>query len=116
MDSITGFRERTVTSWPTSSEAETALLPSILKRLYDLLPNSPTAFAIPPPYSNTPDQMAQPDFIPVPNHLLLHLLHLSGQTGQIFPHVDNVNASGQTIIGVSLGRLKAVPVYPSTLK
>jgi alkylated DNA repair protein alkB homolog 7 len=31
-----------------------------------------------------------------------HLLHL-GTEGEIFPHVDNVGASGSWILGVSLG-------------
>lgn len=37
-----------------------------------------------------------------PPHLMLHLLHLSGE-GEIRPHVDNIEASGGTIVSLSLG-------------
>lgn len=37
-----------------------------------------------------------------PSYLSLHLLHLSGK-GAIYPHVDNLTASGDVIVGVSLG-------------
>jgi alkylated DNA repair protein alkB family protein 7 len=37
-----------------------------------------------------------------PPHLLSHLLHLSS-TGYILPHVDNVQASAGTILGLCLG-------------
>lgn len=47
------------------------------------------------------------DVIDVPNHLLMHLLHMSSE-GQIFPHVDNIQASGQTIVGVSLGEPSSI--------
>jgi alkylated DNA repair protein alkB family protein 7 len=56
----------------------------LLKRLYGLLPEQPVTDAIPPPETST------------------HLLHLAPH-GQILPHVDNVDASGSVIIGLSLG-------------
>jgi alkylated DNA repair protein alkB family protein 7 len=36
-----------------------------------------------------------------------HVLHLSPQ-GAILPHVDNVDASGQTIVGASLGATRVL--------
>jgi len=59
----------------TWPETEVAGLPSILARLRTLYPTSDTQ---------------------------THLLHLAS-TGEIFPHVDNVSASGSWILGVSLG-------------
>lgn len=55
----------------------------MLARLYGLVP-SLAAGTLPPPGSST------------------HALHLSPD-GAILPHVDNVEASGQTIVGASLG-------------
>ena len=73
--------------WPTDSPALTAAL----HKLYDL---------IPPPAGREADvDRASPD---PPSHVLLHLLHLSGE-GAIAPHVDNLEASGGTIVSLSLG-------------
>jgi alkylated DNA repair protein alkB family protein 7 len=56
-------------------ESETPGLSLVLDRLHSLCPTQPTQ---------------------------THLLHLASH-GEIFPHVDNVNASGSWILGVSLG-------------
>lgn len=54
--------------------------------------------------SSDPDKLTQEDWEPfaAPLQTTTHALHLS-PTGKIDPHVDNVDASGSVIIGVSLG-------------
>jgi alkylated DNA repair protein alkB family protein 7 len=83
--------------------------PSILKRLYALLPHSPTSDLARAMHESLvlPDQSARradhPDepFV-APLKTTTHALHLS-PIGRIDKHVDNVEASGSTIIGLSLG-------------
>lgn len=41
--------------------------------------------------------------LPSSGPLQTHVLHLSASAGEILPHIDNVNASGSIIMGVSLG-------------
>ncbi len=41
-------------------------------------------------------------FYPSPGNMQTHLLHLASD-GEIRPHVDNADASGSWILGVSLG-------------
>lgn len=76
-----------LSSWltPSAEEGPEGLL-AVLKRVYSILPFS---------------EPAQSTFTN-PTHLLTHLLHLSS-TGYILPHVDNIEASAGTIIGISLG-------------
>ncbi|CAK9782247.1 hypothetical protein CC85DRAFT_112688 [Cutaneotrichosporon oleaginosum] len=83
---IHNYRESLVTSLPPDASAELA---SVLGRLYRLvpglkLPASPTPADLPPEGSST------------------HALHLAPE-GAILAHVDNLEASGQTIVGASLG-------------
>jgi alkylated DNA repair protein alkB family protein 7 len=66
---------------------------------------SATRTAIPSPSeSNAPNPSGEEDWEPfaAPLQTTTHALHLS-PTGRIDPHVDNVDASGSVIIGVSLG-------------
>lgn len=66
----------------------------VLAKVYSLLPSSS-------PISNDSTSTATSPLDP-PSHLIMHLLHLSS-TGCIYPHVDNLEAFGRTIVGVSLG-------------
>ncbi|BGP58619.1 hypothetical protein JCM8202v2_006288 [Rhodotorula sphaerocarpa] len=86
---------------PSSSPAgegtqpETEQLDAALQKVYALLP--------PPSQDpNTSPSSASSLSASPPPHLILHLLHLSS-TGAIFPHVDNLDAFGHTIVGISLG-------------
>jgi alkylated DNA repair protein alkB family protein 7 len=83
---ISGYREMQVGQFVISPTDATPTRPSslepILARLQALLPDSPR-----PP--------------------LIHLLHLSSQ-GRIDPHVDNLEASGSTILGLSLGSTRVM--------
>lgn len=83
---ISGYREMQVTQFvpPASSSPDSCSLQAILTKLQALFPASTTN---PPP--------------------LLHLLHLSSQ-GKIDPHVDNLHASGNTILGLSLGSTRVM--------
>jgi len=63
-----------VTSWDCPAHDVPGLSP-IINRLYTLCPTSDTQ---------------------------THILHL-GSNGEILPHVDNIQASGTWILGVSLG-------------
>jgi alkylated DNA repair protein alkB homolog 7 len=73
---IHNYRETHLSAWPTS-HPQFGSLSSILPRLYALCP--------------CPQAETQ-----------THLLHLASD-GEILPHVDNVDASGSWILGVSLG-------------
>lgn len=81
---IHDYREMTVSSWPESSPPE---LTPILLRLYNLIDPQ-----------NTPPNPG----LTIPPNIQTHILHLAS-TGVILPHVDNVEASGRVIAGVSLG-------------
>ncbi|PLW19820.1 hypothetical protein PCANC_12615 [Puccinia coronata f. sp. avenae] len=87
---ISGYREMQVAQFlppPSSSSLHSSSLQAILTRLQALLPPSTTTTNNRPP--------------------LLHLLHLSSQ-GKIEPHVDNLHASGNTIVGLSLGSTRVM--------
>ncbi|WRT65939.1 uncharacterized protein IL334_002890 [Kwoniella shivajii] len=81
------YRETLLSSLPPSSPPS---LNSILSRLYALLPNLPVN-------DTDPDSGVLP-----PKGSLTHLLHLAPE-GEILAHVDNLEASGSVICGVSLG-------------
>ncbi|PLW24755.1 hypothetical protein PCANC_05191 [Puccinia coronata f. sp. avenae] len=90
---ISGYREMQVAQFlpPTSSSSpDSSSLQAILTRLQALLPPSTTTTTT--TTNRTP---------------LLHLLHLSSQ-GKIEPHVDNLHASGNTIVGLSLGSTRVM--------
>ncbi|GAA5845909.1 hypothetical protein JCM9279_002420 [Rhodotorula babjevae] len=86
------YREMLVRDGQWGDEArEGTPLAAALDKVYSLLP--------PPPSSSPPQSSPRPS---PPDHLILHLLHLSSR-GSIAPHVDNLDAFGRTIAGVSLG-------------
>lgn len=92
---IRDYREMTVSAWPDSSHSDLA---SILLRLYKLVdPN------------NAP---SDPGLLTPPN-IQTHILHLAS-TGVILPHVDNVEASGGMIAGVSLGDTRVLRLSQGT--
>ncbi|KAH8090958.1 hypothetical protein HD553DRAFT_21475 [Filobasidium floriforme] len=130
---ITSYRESLLTAFPEPSVIHPIVpYPAILKRVYGLLPASPGAelarglyesLVLPVSGSTgsvisqsitrtTPSSTSNPnaynpsgeDWEPfaAPLQTTTHALHLS-PTGRIDPHVDNVDASGSVIIGVSLG-------------
>lgn len=81
---IHDYRETLLSSLPPSPSSD---LKSLLTRLYSLLPDLEGEVSedkLPPPKTTT------------------HLLHLSPK-GAILPHVDNLEASGSVILGLSLG-------------
>lgn len=79
---IHDYRETLLSSLPPSPPSS---LISLLTRLYSVLP----ALDV------------DPDSLP-PSETSTHLLHLS-PNGAILPHVDNLEASGSVILGLSLG-------------
>lgn len=85
---IEGYRELLIKE-PLIGSAEegNVELREAVKRFYDLIP--------------PPESMKGPVTDP-PSHLILHALHLSSK-GAIYPHVDNMQAFGGTIAGLSLG-------------
>ncbi|KDQ16203.1 hypothetical protein BOTBODRAFT_157001 [Botryobasidium botryosum FD-172 SS1] len=78
---IRHFRETQITQWPASSPP---LLTAVLARAHStLLPHV------------------------LPDQIQTHLLHLAA-AGEILPHVDNIQASGGIIVGISLGAERVV--------
>lgn len=106
---ITRYRESLITAFPNPSTINALSYPSILKRIYDLLPQSTGSElardlyydkVLPERSSTTSPDPDQP--FEQPLQTSTHALHLAPE-GYILPHVDNVDASGTVIIGVSLG-------------
>lgn len=88
---IHDYRESLITSLPPTADDALA---GVLARLYALLPSipladTPTPADLPPPQSST------------------HALHLAPH-GAILPHVDNLDAMGETIVGASLGAARVL--------
>ncbi|OCF75219.1 hypothetical protein I204_04072 [Kwoniella mangroviensis CBS 8886] len=79
------YRETLLSTLPPNPSSN---LISTLSKLYTLLPEISTS-------------MSKSTSIP-PEGTITHLLHLSPK-GEILPHVDNLEASGKYICGVSLG-------------
>ncbi|KAL1405177.1 hypothetical protein Q8F55_008802 [Vanrija albida] len=84
------YRESLVTNLPPLPGATLALL----ARLYNLVPGlcvpgAPEPADLPPPRSS------------------MHVLHLAPE-GAILPHVDNLQAMGETIVGASLGAARVL--------
>jgi alkylated DNA repair protein alkB family protein 7 len=73
-----------MSSLPSSPSA--AHVESLLNRSLDLMPNNPRIEA-----GST-----------IPPSVVIHLLHL-GSEGEILGHVDNLESSGGTIMGICLG-------------
>ncbi|CAE6479148.1 unnamed protein product [Rhizoctonia solani] len=92
---IRDYREMTVSSWPNSSPPE---LSHILLRLYKLIDSR-----------NTPPNPG----LTTPSNVQTHILHLAS-TGVILPHVDNIEASGSAIAGVSLGDTRILRLTQSS--
>ncbi|GAA6050871.1 hypothetical protein NBRC10513_004325 [Rhodotorula toruloides] len=92
---IKQYREMLVREgmWEKVAEGdEQAGLAEALEKVYSLLPPSEPTSQPPSPSSS----------LSPPPHLIMHLLHLSSR-GAIYPHVDNLEAFGRTIVGISLG-------------
>ncbi|WVQ65145.1 uncharacterized protein L199_003318 [Kwoniella botswanensis] len=79
------YRETLLSTLPSNSSSH---LITTLSKLYGLLPD-------------LPNSELESNSIP-PEGTITHLLHLSPK-GEILPHVDNLEASGKYICGVSLG-------------
>lgn len=99
---IKGYREMLVRDGHLNEvvkdESKRRDLETTLKKVYSLLPSSTIKSTNDSPSPNN----ASSSPLDPPPHLIMHLLHLSS-TGRIFPHVDNLEAFGRTIVGVSLG-------------
>lgn len=93
---ISKYREMLVREGAWGEEGEKGELAELLEKVYSLLPPPQTTTSAPSPVDPT-----TPPPSPSP-HLIMHLLHLSSR-GAIYPHVDNLEAFGRTIAGVSLG-------------
>ncbi len=105
---ITQYRESILSTFPSPTlPSISPLYPSILSRIYSLLPQDPSSSLTQslwdPNVTPGSHLTANPDapFIQ-PLRTTAHALHLSSQ-GCILPHIDNIEASGSVIIGVSLG-------------
>lgn len=83
-------------------EREEEELGEVLRRLYALVPS---------PRSGKGEVDEEGRGMDPPEHLQVHLLHLSGK-GVILPHVDNLESSGDVIVGVSLGSERVLRFNP----
>ncbi|GAA5978641.1 hypothetical protein JCM5350_002463 [Sporobolomyces pararoseus] len=105
---IRGYREMLVRRGHFDStfkdESKRPELERVLGKVYSLLPPSSAA---------TDESSPSVSPLDPPPHLIMHLLHLSS-TGRIFPHVDNLEAFGRTIVGVSLGGGERVMKFKQT--
>ncbi|GHJ84777.1 hypothetical protein NliqN6_1179 [Naganishia liquefaciens] len=106
---ITRYRESLITAFPNPSTIGAPSYSSILKRVYDLLPQSAGSELARDLYYDKVLPEGSPEISPAldqpfeqPLQTSTHALHLAPD-GYILPHVDNVDASGTVIIGVSLG-------------
>jgi len=94
---IREYREIHLTSWPSDETASLSNIPnaprlsSIVNRLHGLFSSHSSNARL----NHTREQGLSA-------YIQTHLLHL-GSAGAIDPHVDNVDASGSMIMGVSLG-------------
>ena len=86
-----------------SSATDTSLLAGTLDKMYSLLPSSSSSVHLSTP-SNSLD---------TPPHVVTHLLHLSSESC-ILPHVDNVQASAGTIVGICLGTTRELVLREKT--
>jgi alkylated DNA repair protein alkB family protein 7 len=88
---IEWYREATVSSWPEPKHSTREELERVLAKIYGVFPAES-------------DEGAEPntDGLDTPPRIIAHALHLASN-GYIDPHVDNVEASGSVIAGVSLG-------------
>ncbi|KAM0747211.1 hypothetical protein T439DRAFT_383360 [Meredithblackwellia eburnea MCA 4105] len=100
---IRGYRELLIREggWG-KDDYENEELGKVMERLYALLPPST-------PLPTSTSTSAKP--IDPPPNLIAHLLHLSS-TGFIKPHVDNKEAFGTTIVGISLGGDRVIRFQP----
>ncbi|CAE6446605.1 unnamed protein product [Rhizoctonia solani] len=92
---IRDYREMTVSSWSNASPPE---LSRILLRLYELI---------------DPCSVLSDPGLTTPSNIQTHILHLAS-TGVILPHVDNIEASGSVIAGISLGDTRILRLSQST--
>ncbi|GAA5909553.1 hypothetical protein JCM6882_003453 [Rhodosporidiobolus microsporus] len=93
---ISKYREMLVRGGAWGEAGEQGELADVLAKVYSLLP---------PPSSSSPSSTSPSSFTSSaspPSHLIMHLLHLSSR-GAIYPHVDNLEAFGRQIVGISLG-------------
>jgi alkylated DNA repair protein alkB family protein 7 len=109
---IESYREATVSAWPEplstpSSSSSRQELESVLRKIYDAAfpdADSLRQSSSPPPSSSSSAAATESseDGLVTPLHIVAHALHLASD-GYIDPHVDNLEASGSVIAGVSLG-------------
>jgi alkylated DNA repair protein alkB family protein 7 len=115
---ISNYRESLLTAFPDPSIISKSIhYPTILRRVYDLLPKSPGADLAKELYEDMVLPASRPlqtssgvakgtvnrdEPFAAPLQTTTHALHLSPE-GKIDPHVDNIDASGSVIVGVSLG-------------
>jgi len=83
-------RETLLSAVPPPDAKWPGLIP-LLNRAYALLPSAPSVPSVP----SVPTA-------PAPPNTSTHLLHLAPH-GEILPHIDNLEASGSIIVGLSLG-------------
>ncbi|GAA5828491.1 hypothetical protein JCM11251_000818 [Rhodosporidiobolus azoricus] len=96
---ISQYREMLVRegAWGEAGERGGELA-EVLDKVYSLLPPRHTPPSASPPLPSP----ASSSTLSPPPHLIMHLLHLSSR-GSIRPHVDNLEAFGRQIVGISLG-------------
>lgn len=107
---ITSFREASIRSFSVPNQTPAEGVHDILNRLYQCLYQNSTSYTralADDASNNVVNDRLENDDLRVPNWLQSHILHLSDK-GSIDPHVDNEEAMGQVIMGLSLGEERIV--------
>ncbi|TIB77328.1 hypothetical protein E3Q23_01388 [Wallemia mellicola] len=103
---ITGYREANVRSMTVPNVVSEEGILGILKRLYGCLYDNSTELTK-LQANDMKDERLEDDDLSVPKWIQSHILHLSPD-GTIQAHVDNQEAMGSTIMGLSLGEERLV--------
>ncbi|TIB65906.1 hypothetical protein E3P77_02533 [Wallemia ichthyophaga] len=104
---ITGYREANVRSMTVPNAETEQGVKGILERLYKCLYDNATDYTRDQAAKPPKNERLQDDELSIPHWLQAHILQLSPK-GSIQAHVDNEDAMGSTIMGLSLGECRQV--------
>ena len=104
---ITGYREANIRSMTVPNVETEDGVKGILERLYKCLYENATDYTREQAAKPPQNERLQDDDLSIPHWIQAHILQLSPK-GAIQAHVDNEEAMGSTIMGLSLGESRQV--------